>query len=399
MEKERAEVLAGYRRELRIPGFRKGKVPLGYIEKNFGDAIHTDAVRNLLPAVFEQALHQERLFPLGEPRFEKVEFPDGGLSFEAHIEVRPDIQLKGYDRLAVEATRREIADGDVEEMVTHLRERTAVFSKVDRPATADDYVVLNYVPLSESGEPEEQNRVKDYPVSLSSENLLDEFRTGLVGAAAGDEKTIAVVYPADFGDEELAGTKRSFHVHVAEVKEKLLPEADDNFAKRIDPQVATLLELRLRIREQLNVEEESRYRRDVDEKIIDAVIAANPFEVPEVMVENYLASVIEEDRRQRDKGADHEARDRAIREGYREVALRTIRRYFILDAIRRQENVAVTRAEVDERIRDIAARVGKPEPEIRALMDQGRRRASLESDMLDEKSMSFLRDRTSVKAG
>ncbi|HEX5133599.1 MAG TPA: trigger factor [Candidatus Krumholzibacteria bacterium] len=399
MEKERSRVTGEYRRELRVPGFRKGKVPVGYIQKNYGDVIHNDAVRNVLPAVFEQALHQERLFPLGDPRFDKVELPEGGLSFEAHIEVRPDIELKGYDRLSVEATRREIADGDVDEMVTHLRERMAAYSRVDRPATPDDYAVLDYVPLSAEGEAEEQHRVKDYPVLISSENLLEEFRTALTGAKAGDEKTIAVVYPADFGDSELAGTTRSFQVHVTEIKEKLMPEVDDNFAKRIDPGVASVLELRLRIREQLNAEEEARYQRDIDDKIIDAVLTANPFEVPEVMVQNYLASVIEEDRRQRDRGADNEARDQEIREAYRETAIRTIQRYFVLDAIRRQENLTVTRSEIDERIRAIAVRVGKPEAEIRALMEQGRRRASLESDMLDEKSMAFLRERTAVKAG
>ena len=399
LEKERSRVLSEYRREMRVPGFRKGKVPAGYIQKNYADSIHTDAVRNLLPAVFEQALQEQRLFPLGDPHFDKVEFPEGGLSFEAHIEVRPDIDLKGYDRLSVEATRRETADGDVDEMVAHLRERLAVFSTVDRAATATDYVVLDYVPLSEGGEPEEQHRVKDYPVSLASENLLVEFRNGLAGARAGDEKTIAVVYPPDFGDSELAGTKRSFRVRVTEVKEKLLPEADDNFARRIDPQVASLLELRLRIREQLAAEEESRYRREVDEKIIDSVMAANPFEVPEVMVQNYLDSLVEEDRRQRDGSADHESRDRAIRESYRGAAERAIRRYFVLDAIRRQEGIRVSREEVDQRIRIIAEEIGKPEAEVRSLLEQGHRRANLENDMLDEKAMALLRERTAVNAG
>ncbi len=398
MEKERSRVMAEYRRELKIPGFRKGKVPTGYIQKNYADVIHSDAVRNLLPQVLEQALQQERLFPLGDPKFEKVEFPEGGLSFDAHIDVRPDIELKGYDRLAVQASRREIADADVDEMVNHLRERMAVFSTVDRAATASDYVVIDYVPLSASGEPEDKNRVEDYPVSLSSGNLLQEFKAGLEGAKAGDEKTISVVYPADFGDADLAGTSRSFQVRVKEVKERLLPDSDDNFAKRIDPEVASLLELRLRIREQLNAEEESRYRREVDEKIIDAVAAVNPFEVPGVMVENYLESLIEEDRRQRDASTDHEARDQAIREGYRDAAERTIRRYFILDAVRRQENLTVAREEFDERIRAIAAQVGKPEAEVRAIVGQGRRRANLESDLLDEKAMALLRERTAVTA-
>jgi trigger factor len=339
------------------------------------------------------------LFPLGDPRFEKVEFPDGVLSFEAHIDVRPDVVLNGYDRLAVEATHREIADAQVDEMVNHLRERMAAFNTVDRAATASDYAVLDYVPRNQAGEPEEAHRVKDYPVLVSSEYLLEEFRAALEGARAGDEKDVSVTYPKDFGDAELAGTSRTFHVRVTEVKEKYMPEVDNAFAKRVDPQVETLLELRLRIREQLTAEEEQRFNREVDEKIIDAVMAQNTFEVPEVMIQNYLDSVIEEDRRQREGQPEDPDRDKQIREAYREQAVRNIRRYFILDAIRRQENLTVAAADIDERIRAIAERVGKPEPEIRALMAQGRRRANLESDMLDEKAMTFLRDRTSVKAG
>jgi hypothetical protein len=210
LEKERSRVVGYYKRELKIPGFRKGKVPTSYVEKNYGDSIQADAVRNVLPAVLEQALHQERLFPLGDPRFEKVEFPDGGLSFEAHIDVRPDVVLKGYDRLAVEATQREIADAQVDEMVNHLRERMAAFNTVDRAATASDYAVLDYVPRNQAGEPEEAHRVKDYPVLVSSENLLEEFRAALEGARAGDEKDVSVTYPKDFGDAELAGTSRTF---------------------------------------------------------------------------------------------------------------------------------------------------------------------------------------------
>jgi trigger factor len=299
MEKERAAVLAELRRELRIPGFRKGKVPLGFIQKNYADVIATDAVRNMLPVVYEQGLVRERLLPLGEPRFENVDFADGGLTFEAAIEVRPEVVLKGYDHVRVEAPKRVVADEDVDRAVASLRERLAVHETVERPATSSDTVVIDYVPLDEAGQPEEKARVKGYAVSLASESLLDEFRTGLVGMKAGDEKEIRVVYPADFGDPELAGKSRTFQVRMGEVKQKLLPEVDDAFAKRVDPSSAGLLELRLRIRKELEAEEESRHRREVDDKIVDAIIAENPFEVPQVMVENYLESLVEEDRRHR----------------------------------------------------------------------------------------------------
>jgi trigger factor len=398
MEKERAAVLAELRRELRIPGFRKGKVPQGFIEKNYADVIQTDAVRNMLPVVYEQGLGREHLHPLGEPRFENVAFADGGLKFDATIEIRPDVVLKGYERVGVEAVKRPIADEDVDRAIASVRERLAVFETVQRPATASDTAVIDYVPLDESAEPDEKSRAVGYSVVLSSESLLEEFRTGLVGMKAGDEKEIRAVYPADFGNPDLAGKARTFRVRMTEVKEKMLPEVDDAFAKRVDPTSAGLLELRLRIRKELEAEEEARHRREVDDKIVDAIIESNPFEVPDVMVDNYLASLAEEDRRHRDGKAD-ENRELEIRELFRDSAVRMIKRYFILDAVKRQEKIEVTAAEVAERVRGMAQHLGRPEEDVRRALEQPGRRRGFENDLLDEKTMAFLRDRAVVKSG
>jgi len=398
MEKERADVLAGLRRELRIPGFRKGKVPVGIIQKHYADVIQSDAVRNLLPTVFEQALERERLFPLGEPRFENVRFEEGGIAFDVRIDVRPEITLKDYTGITIGVPRHPVEDRDVDKAVESLRERLAIFETVNRPAGETDYLVIDYVPLTPAGEPEEKSRVKGYPVTLASESLLAEFRTGLVGARAGDDKEIQVTYPSDFSDTALAGTSRTFRVHVNEVKEKMLPDANDNFAKRIDESAGSLLELRLKIRRQLEAEEESRHRQEADEKIMDAILAANPFEVPEVMVENYLASLVTEDRRQRGPVPDEETRAAEIHQAFRGSAERMIRKYFVLDAVTRQENLEVSDADIDERLRAVAERLGKPEVEVRQHMAGTKQRRGLESDMLDEKAMGFLRERSTVRA-
>jgi trigger factor len=373
-------------------------VPVGIIQKHYADVIQSDAVRNLLPAVFEQALERERLFPLGDPRFENVRFEEGGIAFDVRIDVRPDITLKAYTGVTVDVPRHPVEDGDVDKAIESLRERLAIFETVNRPAGETDYLVIDYVPLTPAGEPEEKSRVKGYPVTLASESLLDEFRTGLAGAKAGDDKEIKVTYPADFSDAAVAGTSRTFRVHVNEIKEKMLPDANDNFAKRIDETAGSLLELRLRIRRQMEAEEESRHRQEADEKIIDAILAANPFEVPEVMVENYLASLVTEDRRQRGPVPDEAARENEIRQTFRESAERVIRKYFVLDAVKRQEKLEVTGAEIDERLRAVAERLGKPEAEVRQHMAGAKQRRGLESDMLDEKTMGFLRERSTVRA-
>jgi FKBP-type peptidyl-prolyl cis-trans isomerase (trigger factor) len=136
----------------------------------------------------------------------------------------------------------------------------------------------------------------------------------------------------------------------------------------------------------------------VDDKIVDAIIASNPFEVPGVMVDNYLASLAEEDRRHRDGKAD-ENREREIRELFRDSAVRVIKRYFILDAVKRQEKIEVTSAEVAERVRGMAQHLGRPEEDVHRALEQPGRRRGFENDLLDEKTMAFLRDRAVVKSG
>jgi trigger factor len=397
LEKEQAAVLQEMRRQIRVPGFRKGKVPPGFIQKNYADAIQTDAVRNLLPDVYEQALHKEHLHPLGEPVFENIKLDNGGVTFDVKIDVRPEVKLQGYEKVTVDVPRRTIADQDVDQTVEALRERLAAFDNVSRPATPNDHLVIDYVPLNDDGSPDEKSRANAYPVSLSSDGLLAEFREGLVGMKAGDEKDIRVTYPADFGDERVAGTERSFHVRVAEVKEKLLPELDDNFAKRIDEQAGTLLELKLRIRKQLEAEEESRYRREVDEKIIDAIIDANPFEVPDVMVDNYLDSLVEEDRRHHGQAKPDPAREKEIREMFRGSATRMIQKYFVMDAVRRQEKIELSAEDVDQRVQLLAQGLGKSPEEIRQMVAHPERRRGFESDLVEEKTMRFLRERAVVR--
>jgi trigger factor len=252
--------------------------------------------------------------------------------------------------------------------------------------------------LAADGTPEEKNRAKDYAVALSSDSLLAEFREGLSGMKAGDEKQIGVKYPADFGDEKVAGTERTFLVKVNEVKEKLLPELDDNFAKRIDETAATLLELKLRIRRQLESEEETRYRRDVDEKIIDTIIEKNPFEVPEVMVENYLDSLIEEDKRHTGQTGSDPAREKEIRELFRASAVRMIQKYFVMDAVRRQEKIELSAEDVNQRIQLLAQGLGKSPEEILQMVSHPERRRGFESDLVEEKTMRFLRDHAVVKS-
>ena len=397
LEREKDHVVLHLRQEVKVPGFRKGKVPERYVRKNYEGMIEGDAVRNLLPAVYEQAIAEQKLHPLSEPRFENLEVKDG-IVVEAHIEIRPEVKIKGYDKLTINATLKVIGDDEVNHTLEHLQERSATLATVEREAIDTDFLMVDYAPYDDSGELDEASRQSNHPIDLASENLLKEFREGLIGAKSGDEKDLTVDYPSDFGDEKLAGSHKKFHIKVLEVKEKLLPELDDAFARQM-ANLDSMDDFKRRIQEDMTAEEEKRYNQDVNDQIIDQLIGKNEFEVPDVMVDNYLSSLIEEDRRRRPEVPDEEQRISEIRELFSEAAVRTIKKYFIVEAVKKQEALSLTNDEIEARVQKLIGSSGRPEDEIRDFLKQPERRRSFEGDLMDEKVLDFLRERTTIKAG
>jgi trigger factor len=395
---EKKRIAKKLQSDLEVPGFRKGKVPASYIAKNFAGAVHSDAVQNLLSKAYEEAILGGDLHPLGEPRFDDLKAEDGeGISVKAHIEVKPEIEVTDYTKVEVESEKKTIGEEDVDKTLESLRENMATYQTVDRPAQGDDYLSIDFAPYRDSGEVDEAAAQTNYAVTLDGPNLLPEFKQELAGMKAGEEKDILVRYPEDFADQSLGGSSKSFHVKVNEVKEKLLPEIDDNFASNVAPEVGSLADLRKRILQDLQQEEESKHKQDVQEKIIDKIIEKNDFEVPEAMVENYLTSIVEEDRRRRPNVESEDGRDTQVREMFREPATRMVRRYLIMEAVARQEKLAVTRDEFDKRVEYLAEGAGRPVEEVAAMFRDKKHRRNLENELLDQKVLDFLRENAEIK--
>ena len=401
LAEERERVVRQLRRDLRVPGFRRGRVPLDFVRRNYDGVIRSEAVRNLLPAVYEEAVAREGIVPLGEPRFENLKTDEGaGLRVEAHVEVRPEIgEIRGIETVVVEAPPVRVTDADVDEVLERFRQRLAEYEAVDRPAAGTDMLVIDYAPYREDGTLDEGGGRKGHPVDLSSESLLEAFRLGLVGMKAGDEKDIEVRYPDDFPEEPLRGQTRRFHVRVDEVRDKLLPDLDDAFARRLDESMESIEALRARIREDLERDATRRREHEIREKIVDRLIETNPFDVPEVMVHNYVHSLLEEDRRRRPQVPDEAERERELHELFRPAAERAVRRFFILDAVRRQAGIEVTDADVERRIAELAESTGKDAESIRARLAAPESRRRLENELLDEKVLNYLYEKAEIVEG
>lgn len=397
--KERGRVLEELRRDLRVPGFRKGKVPASFVEKNYGEIARDDAVRNLLGAVYEDALIQKAINPLGEPKFDNLKAAPGeGVSVDVEVEVRPELTLQGYTGVEVKVTHNTVSEKDVEETLERIRGRRGTFAVVERPAREGDLLLIDYAPILPTGEVEESKMVRNYPVDIASESLLPEFREHLRGMEIKGEKDIVVDYPKDFPDKTVAGTRKTYRVTLKEVKELKLPELNDEFAKSLGEEFGDLGALRAKIRADLEQEEEKRRVHEAEEKIVDRIIAANPFDVPDAMIENYLASILDQDRKRRPQVEDEAEREREVREHFHGAAVRTIKKYLILDAVKKQENITVDPHEVDAKIEELSASGGDRVEEVKAYLRRPDRRLAIESELLDEKSMRFLRDRAVVTA-
>jgi trigger factor len=260
-------------RELKLPGFRKGKVPVPLVVQRVGrEVVLEEAVRDTISSWYAQAVETTGIVPVGDPQIERFDLPPQGEPLELSIEVGvlPKAELGAYEGLEVARREPEIEDAQVEQEVEAMRERLARLETAERAAAAGDFVVIDYLGTL-AGEPFAGGEGRDQLVELGGGNLIPGFEEGLLGAAAGDERTVELSFPADYGAEELAGRAASFAVTVKEVKLKQLPAVDDDLA--IDAGFDDLQELRADIRRRLTEAEEAKIESEFLKDALDAAVA------------------------------------------------------------------------------------------------------------------------------
>jgi trigger factor len=272
-------------RTLRVPGFRAGKAPAPVVIKRIGrEAVLDEAVRDSIATWYSAAIDAAAIVPVGEPDLDLGDMPRHGepLKFSIEIGVRPKATLGEYTGL--EVGRREVAvdDAAVAEEIERLRERSGRLETVDRPAQRGDFVVMDYRGTLE-GEPFAGGEGRDQMVELVSERLVPGFEEQLQGATAGEERTVTLTFPDDYGAPDLAGREAEFAVTVKEVKAKELPELDDDLAAEAG--FDTLDELRDDIRTRLQENDEQRLEAEFRETVLDAAVAGATIEIPDALVE------------------------------------------------------------------------------------------------------------------
>jgi trigger factor len=280
-----SQAAADLGRDLKIPGFRKGKVPPQVVLQRVGrDAVLDEAVRQALPNWYEEAIGEAGLNTVGEPSLDLGELPDKGspLEFSIEIGVRPPAALAEYKGLEVGRREPDVPNEEIDAEIERLREQAASLDNVERPAQKGDFVVIDFLGRVD-GEPFEGGEARGYLLELGSNRLVEGFEEQLEGASAGEERQVSVTFPDDYRAEGLAGKEATFDVSVKEVKEKCLPELDDDLATEAGG-FDSLDELREDIASKLREQQERMIDTEFREAVVDAAVAEAKIDVPHELV-------------------------------------------------------------------------------------------------------------------
>ena len=376
-----------FQQAVSMPGFRKGKVPLDRVRQDYAAEIEREFLERFIPEVAQSAIREAALNAVVPPSVQNLRFTPGQpLSFEAVVDVAPQVSVRDWKGFPLTRRVQPVADSAVDAMLSQLREESAVFADVQRPAGAGDIVLLDTQRLDANGRRLAGTRSKGTRIQLGAPELLPDLEAGLSGAEAGQERTLNVHYPADYRQQELAGQQVRYVVHIRAVQEKKLRELDDAFAKDVFG-LENLSQLRDRVRRNLEGEDAQRARRELEAQAIDELVRRHPLDLSPRLVSYMLEQVIHEQVGDREVSEDLH---KQLEEHYRPGVERSLRREILLGALAKQESIAVTPAEVAEQIQRLADSDPRNAARVRQHYAKEDRRRALAESIVERKALDLV---------
>ena len=380
-------------RTARLKGFRPGKAPFSVIRRQYGEQVHTEVVGDLIRSSFAEAVNQEKLNPAGGPRIEPIAMnPGSDLKYAATFEVLPEIRVKPVDSIAVERPSAEITEGDIDAMVESMRKQRPTFTAVERPAQDTDRVTVDYIGTV-AGEPLPGGEGKDVPFIVGSNRVMTELEQGVKGTAAGESRTIPVVFPAEHPNKELAGKTAEFRLDVKKVEEQTLPEVNEEFCKDFGVKEGGVESLRAEVRQSMQRELDELVRTRVRGQVLDALYRENPFDVPRSLVEEQIQQ-LQLDMARRANITDASKLPPA--QTFEEPARRRVALGLLLSEIVRAENLKVDRERVQTRLADLVAAYPNPDEVRRAYLQNADAMRQIESSVLEDQVVDWVLGRAKI---
>ncbi len=385
------------RREVRLKGFRRGKVPRAVVVKYYKEQVEAEVGEKLIQEnYFEIIEKRDDVDPITHPEIKEVNFAaDSSFTFVAEVDVRPVFELGDYKGLEIEREEVVITDDDVQQDLERQQRSRAPFAAVeDRPAAQGDTVVVDFQGYYK-GNAMAQVKQKDYAVEIGSNTMGKEFEEKLIGMNRGEEGTYEVDFPENHPNPMLKGKKVEFKVTVQEVKERVLPEIDDEFAKKFG-ECETLDEMKAEVRKRLTSRRRSEIDGAVADKIVQKLLAAHEFEVPNRLVAYEIEEMIKQTEQQfQQMGMTLEAagiRRETLAEQNAEMAEKRVRGDFILKKISEVEGIKVEDEDMDRGFKRIGDMYNMPIAQVKEFFKNRDDLLPFMNELLNEKILNFLRE-------
>ncbi|PRP52642.1 trigger factor [Bacillus halotolerans] len=384
-------------KQVSIPGFRKGKIPRGLFEQRFGvEALYQDALDILLPVEYPKAVEEAGIEPVDRPEIDVEKIEKGeSLIFTAKVTVKPEVKLGEYKGLGVEKDDTAVTDEDVQNELKALQERQAELVVKEEGAVEEgNTVVLDFEGFVD-GEAFEGGKAENYSLEVGSGSFIPGFEDQLVGLEAGAEKDVEVTFPEEYHAEDLAGKPAVFKVKIHEIKAKELPELDDEFAKDIDEEVETLVELTEKTKKRLEEAKENEADAKLREELVLKASENAEIDVPQAMIDTELDRMLKEfEQRLQMQGMNLELYtqfsgqdEAALKEQMKEDAAKRVKSNLTLEAIAKAENLEVTDEEVDAELSKMAEAYNMPVENIKQAIGST---DAMKEDLKVRKAIDFL---------
>ncbi|UCC82078.1 MAG: trigger factor [Gemmatimonadota bacterium] len=391
VKSERAKVARQLSKRVKVPGFRKGKVPLSHLESRFGAEIDRQTQQKVIDAAFSEAVKAKELDPISAPRVAKVSYDrDSELTFEVMFDIRPEIKLDRVSGFRLSRPEVTVGDEEIDAQLAMLRQQQALWKPVERRPAASDSVEVAITPLEqETGESESQ----PYRFTLGEGRAIPDVEAAIMTLDPGSTAEFTVTFPDDFEDEEQRGKSRRLQIELRQVLEQELPTLDDEFAQSLGD-FEDLEALRETVAKDLLHHKEQEVEAKLDHEIVDSIIQANPFEVPDSMIERYLDALVGPPPEDADPDMADQAREQA-----RPAAEWGIRRTLVIQRVAEDQGLEATKEDVQERLQQLAKRMGRQPGEVRARMAKSGELRELERRITEEKVFEYLKEQSEISIG
>ncbi|MBW2558317.1 MAG: trigger factor [Deltaproteobacteria bacterium] len=401
VKKELDSVYKTVGKSARVKGFRPGKVPRNILEVHYKEQAEEEVISNLISKHYSEVVEKNNIQAVAQPVIDQKGITTGAdFLFDATVEIAPVVDPKDYVGLDLEREELDITEADIEERLDQIRQMHAVLKDVegDRGLVNNDFAVIDFDGKLD-GEARKELASKDHTLEIGSGSFVPGFEEQMLGMKRGESKDITVTFPEDYGATDIAGKEVLFSVTLKSIREKILPEVDEEFVKNFD-KYESLEDLKKDIKKSLGEDGEAKIQADLRNTMIDKLLENNEFEVPSAWVEKQIYSMMLDARQRMVQNGMPE--DKAsevsynLHDGFNDTAARLVKASFIFNEIAKKESIEVTEKDVEDRLTILAQKYAQDYEAVKKAYETNNMEERLKDELLEQKAIAFIEEKANI---